>query len=179
MEGLKRMEGPGSASKSWRQARVQVECSPSPHPPPLLHSVPAPPRSSLHLRFHPLSFWHLERAPPCRETGTLPHRHLRRCPLSLGSLLCSGSRCQRGAGTTDGCGRRCLGPSGCGPPGHICTYAGQQVPRDSALIVGSLSQCQLDGHCLPPSSTATLGIQPATTGKWEIRGKGGGQAGWE
>lgn len=171
MEGPKRMVGPDSASRSQRHARVQVECSPSPHPPPLLRSVPGPPRSSLHLRFRPLSFWHPGRALPCRGMGTLPRRHLRRCPLSLGSLLCSESRCRRGAGTTDGCGRRCLCPSGCGPPGHIGTYAGQQAPRARALIVGSLSQCQLDGHCLPPSSPTTLGIQPTPTGKWVIRGK--------
>lgn len=141
-----RVAGQGSVSGSWRQAQVQVECSLSPHR-PLLHSLPAAPLSSPHLHFHPLSVWHPERALPCRGRGTLSHHRLRRCPLSPGSLLCSGSRCQRGGGTTDGCGRRCLGPSGCGTPGHISIYAGQQTPRAGALIVGYLSQCQPDRHC--------------------------------
>lgn len=140
-----RAAGPGSVSGSWRRARVQVECSLSPHR-PLLHLLPAPPLSSPHLHYRPLSSWHLGRALPCRGRGTLSHHHLHRCPLSPGSLLCSGSRCQRGGGTTDGCGRRCLGPSGCGPPGHISIYAGQQTPRAGALIVGYLSQCQPDRH---------------------------------
>lgn len=141
-----RAVGPGSVSGSWRRAQVLVECSLSPHH-PLLHLLPAPPLSSPCLHFRPLSSWHLERALPCRGRGTLSHHRLHRCPLSPGSSLCSGSRCQRGGGTTDGCGRRCLGPSGCGPTGHISIYAGQQTPRAGALIVGFLSQCQPDRHC--------------------------------
>lgn len=131
-------------SRKWRQAQVQVVCSLSLHH-PLLHYLPAPQLSYSHLHCHPPSLWHRERAPPCRGRGTLSHRPLHWCPQSPGSLLCSGSRCQRGGGTTDGCGRRCRGPSGCRPPGHICIYDGQQLLRAKALIVGYLSQCQLDG----------------------------------
>lgn len=173
-EGLKREEAPGFVSGGWKQAQVRVECSLSPNRPPL-HSLPALPLSSSHLHSHPLSSWHLERAQPCRGRGTLSHPHPHHCPLSPGSLLCSGSRCQRDVGTTGGCGRKCLGPSGSGPQGHIGIYAGQQTPRARALIVSSLSQCQPDGHCLSPSSPATLGIQTASTGKGEMRGRGGEQ----
>lgn len=137
------MKVEGRGSESFGRARV--ECSPSLHP-PLLHFPPAHPLSSRHLHFHPPSFGRLARPQPCRGRRTPTRHRRRRCPPSLGSWLCSGSRCQRGAGTTGGCGRRCLGPSGCGPPGHIGIYAGQQTPGAKALILSSLSRCRPDGH---------------------------------
>lgn len=144
--GPRRVGGPGSVSGDWIRALVQVACSLSPHP-PLLHSPPAHPLGALHLQFRPPpSSWHLT-PQLCRGRGTLPHYCLHCFPLSLGSSPCSGSRCQRGGDTTDGCGRRCRGPSGWRPPEHTGTYAGQRAPRGSALIVSSVSQCQCDRHC--------------------------------
>lgn len=119
-------------------------CSLSPRHPPL-HCHPAPRLSCPHHHFCPPSLWHPGSVQPCRGRGNRS-RSLHYCPRSPGSSLCSGSRCQRGEGTTGGCERRCLGPSGGRPPGHICTYDGQQLLRATALIVGHLFQCQGDGH---------------------------------
>lgn len=140
-----RWAGPGS---SRRRARVRAACSPSPRRrrPPPRRCLPAPRLSCPHLGSCPPSSWHPARARPCRGRGTRSRRPLRCCPQSPGSSLCSGSRCRRGEGTTGGCGRRCLGPSGGRPPGHICAYDGQQLLRATALIVGHLSQCQGDKH---------------------------------
>lgn len=117
-----------------------MACSPSPRRPRPPHGSRAPPLSCLHLGFCPPSWWHPARAQPCTGRVSQCRRPLRRCPPSQGSWLCSGSRCRRGEGTTGGCGKRCLGPSGGRPPGHIYAYDGQQLVRAAALIVKP--QCQ-------------------------------------